>query len=106
MGPQALSALLVEFRVAICFFLFFFFGNLSRFALVAFLHCCRLLCFPRVFHSILHYWEGIRPFTTLLHPLRCMCGHLFFAYATKRRGSAVSSFPFALIIIVGIVLIF
>lgn len=85
---------------------FFFFWNLSRFPLIAFLHCCRLLCFPRVFHSILHYWEGIRLFTTLLHLLRCMCGHLLFAYATKRRGSAVSSFPFALIIIVGSVLIF
>lgn len=85
------------------FFSFFLFGNLSRFALIAFLHCCRLLCFPRVFHSILHYWEGIRLFTTLLHLLRCICGHLFFAYATKRRGSAVSSFPFALIIIVGTV---
>lgn len=35
-----------------------------------------------------------------------MCGHLFFAYATKRRGLAVSSFPFALILIVGTVLIF
>jgi hypothetical protein len=31
---------------------------------------------------------------------------VFFAYATKRRGSAVSSLPFALIILVGTVLIF
>lgn len=67
MGPQTLFALLFEFRVAVCFL--FFFGNLSRFALVAFLQCCRLLCFPRVFHSILHYWEGIRLFTTLSHLL-------------------------------------
>lgn len=31
MGPQALSALLVEFRVAICFFLFFFFWQFVSF---------------------------------------------------------------------------
>lgn len=88
-------------------------GWLSVFAIcLVFTHRVFALLSAFVFSSgsffipFLHYWEGIRLFTTLLHLRRCMCGHMFFAYATKRRGSAVSSFPSALIIIVGTVLIF
>lgn len=109
-GLQRLSALLFEFRVAICF-LFLFFLSFPFWQFVSFcthhvfaLLSAFVLSSGYSFH--LHYWEGIRLFTTILHLLRCMCGHLFFAYATKRRGLAVSYFPFALILIVGTVLIF
>lgn len=76
------------------------------FSIIAFLHCCRLLSFSAF---LIPFYITGKAFVSLL--LFCIfydvCVAIyFFAYATKRRGSAVSSFPFALIIIGGTVLIF
>lgn len=69
---QILSALLFEFRVAIFFLHFVSFSLIAFFTVVSFVFSSFYFLL-----SILHYWEGICLFTTLLHLLRCMCGHLF-----------------------------